>query len=250
MTFANWAPPQRDCEELLDEGRAAATEIEASLRDLRRINAWLGNRQLVVIETVALLQKYQLLRAHIIDIGTGSADLPVAISKAATRQNIATKVLALDCKLLHLHIAQLMNDGEEGSPSLLCGDAFRLPLADNSVDLVTSSLFLHHFRPAQIEQLLQEFSRVSRVGWVMIDLVRHYVPLVFFRATWPIFARSHLTRHDGAASFRRGYTVNEMRAHIAAMQTGAARVEVKPHFFRVSVVGQKAIRPTAIHEKL
>jgi hypothetical protein len=239
MNFHNWAPPQRDCAELLDTGESSRTEIEASLRDLRRINAWLGNRQLVVNETIALLQKNNLRAAKVLDVGTGSADLPVALTEAASKHGIELQVLALDCKLLHLQIAQSANRNQQFQPQLVGGDAFRLPLQDGSIDIVTSSLFLHHFRPPQIELLLREFSRVSRIGWVMTDLVRHYLPLAFFRATWPLFARSPLTRHDGAASFRRGYTIEEMRTHLSNMQTGAERVTVTPHFFRMSIIGEK-----------
>ena len=115
-------------------------------------------------------------------------------------------------------------------------DAFALPLADSSVDIVVSSLFLHHFRAPQIVQLLREFDRVARAGWVMNDLVRHIAPLLFFKTTWPIFARSYLTRHDGAASLRRGYTVQEMQQIVAPIN-GAA---VRAHFpFRLSITRQK-----------
>ncbi len=243
MKSWDWAPPQRDREEWLDVGRASHCQIRESLRDLRRVNLWLGNAQLVVNETFALLQKYDLKRATILDVGTGSADLPAHLLRAASTRHQDLKIIALDCKAIHLRIAREFLADEPASLKarvlLLGGDAFRLPLRDASVDLVISSLFLHHFRPPQIENLLNEFSRVSRVGWVMNDLVRHYAPLVFFKAAWPIFARSAITRLDGAASFRRGYTIQEMSTHIARMNLDGARVQVKPHFFRMTIVGEK-----------
>lgn len=243
MSLSHWAPPQRDREELLDAGRASPANVAASLRDLRRINFWLGNARLVVNETFDLLEKRGLQRAVILDVGTGSADLPLHLLRAASAHGLDLKIIALDCKPLHLQIAreELGKKGDDVAARvlLLGGDAFHLPLGDDSIDIVISSLFLHHFRPVQIEKLLNGFSRVSRVGWVMNDLVRHYAPLVFFKATWPLFARSRLTRHDGVVSFRRGYTIEEMRRYLARMELGVARTEIESHFFRMTIVGEK-----------
>lgn len=242
MSFRDWAPPQRDRSEVLDLGNASRREIRNSLDDLRRINKWLGNVQIVVSEVMTLLQNRGVSNATILDVGTGSADLPVHLRRAASTRGIDLEIIAVDDKTLHLHIAReyLQHEHRDVRDKvlLLGGNAFRLPLRDNSVDVVISSLFLHHFRPPQIEILLDEFSRVARVGWVMNDLVRHHAPLAFFRATWPLFARSRLTRHDGVASFRRGYTMDEMRMYLGRMNLNVARVEVKPHFFRMTVVAE------------
>jgi ubiquinone/menaquinone biosynthesis C-methylase UbiE len=245
MNFWDWAPPQHNREELLDAGRASRAQIRESLRDLRRINALLGNSKLVVNETIALLEKRGLRRATILDVGTGSADLPLHLLCAARARNMDLEIIALDCKAVHLQIAREYLDREpievKARVLLLGGDAFRLPLENASVDLVASSLFLHHFRAPQIEMLLNEFSRVSKIGWLMNDLVRHYAPLVFFKMTWPIFAHSHLTRHDGVASFRRGYTVAEMKSHIHRMSLReVSDIQIKPHFFRMMLVGEKS----------
>lgn len=246
MNFFNCAPPQRDRAELLDAGKLSRAQVRESLDDLRRVNVWLGNAKLVVNETLALLEKHKLRRATILDVGTGSADLPLHLLRAASTRGMDLKVIALDCKMVHLQIAREYLDREPQDLKArvlpLGGDAFGLPLQNQSVDVVISSLFLHHFRPPQIEQLLNEFSRVAKTGWVMNDLVRHYAPLVFFKSAWPIFARSHITRHDGAASFRRGYTLEEMRTHIHQMNLrGLSQVQIKPHFFRMTLIGEKQI---------
>jgi len=99
-------------------------------------------------------------------------------------------------------------------------------------------LFLHHFRAPQIGALLREFARVSRVGFVMNDQVRNRVPLAFFRLSGPIFARSYLTRLDGAASIRRAYTVEEMAKIVAV--NGPRGAIVHAHFpYRLSVTWQR-----------
>jgi SAM-dependent methyltransferase len=227
-----FAPPQLNREELLDEGAGTLAEVRRSLRDIERINTFLGGAKPVCDATWHLLETAHMKSATIVDVGTGSADIPRRLVRGASRRNLKVQVVGLDLSTRHLRVARETTGGTPNI-ALVGADAFRLPFADQSVDVVLASLFLHHFRPAQIEQLLAEFSRVSRVGWIMNDLVRAYVPLWFFRLTRPIFARSFITRHDGEASIRRGYTPDEM----ARIVKGIDNACVHCHFpYRMSVV--------------
>ncbi len=221
---------QREREELLDLGHGSAHEVERSLRDIARINRTLGGSRIVINGCLQWMTKRDLQRATILDLGSGLADIPRQLIAAGKARGLEIRVIGIDNNRRHLQIAQR----EAANQNLaLCGaDAFQLPFADNSVDIVMSSLFVHHFRPQQIRQLMNECSRVARVGWMMNDLVRHILPLWFFRTTWPIFARSYLTRHDGTASLRRGYTIPEMRQIVAPLKN----VEVRNYFpFRMRI---------------
>jgi ubiquinone/menaquinone biosynthesis C-methylase UbiE len=233
----NFTPRQTDRAELLDLQRGSPAETRRSLRDLRRINTYLGGARVVCEPALRLLRERGLKDATLLDVGTGSADIPLRLAQNARREGIRLRVVALDNNARHLQIARAeLADEDRVLP--LQADAFRLPLPDGGIDGVLSSLFLHHFRPPQIVQLLREFDRVSRFGWVMNDLVRSYVPLIFFRLTTPIFARSYLTRHDGLASIRRAYTVAEMRHIVAA--AGLPDVQVRGHFpYRLSITRRK-----------
>ena len=78
---------------------------------------------------------------------------------------------------------------------------------------------------------------MSRLGFIANDTVRDAVPLAFFRLTAPIFAKSYLTRFDGAASIERAYTPDEMEGIVNSSGT---RATVSEHFpYRLSVVHQK-----------
>jgi len=45
-------------------------------------------------------------------------------------------------------------------------DASKIPLPDNSVDILTSFQVMEHFPLAKIDQIFQEFYRVTRQGWI------------------------------------------------------------------------------------
>ena len=221
--------PQREKPELLDLHAGNLAEVRRSLADIRRINTYMGGAKPVCDAVWNLLGDRE--SATVLDIGTGNADILRRLEKQAKQRGVDLHCVGLDINARHLQIAR-EETRDCADISLLGADAFALPLADQSVDIVISTLFLHHFRAEQIRALLCEFSRVSRVGWTMHDQVRDALPLWFFRVTRPILARSYLTRYDAVASIYRAYTPAEMREIVAPIE-GA---EVATSFpYRLSV---------------
>lgn len=225
-------PPQRNRAELLDLNKGSRAEIRRSLHDIRRINKFLGGTKISTDAVFSLLEtpiqgksnprNASVGSASVLDVGTGIADIPLHLQREGARRGWELQVFGMDINARHLEIAQ-QELPDASRVLLMCGDAFRLPLADGSIDIVHSSLFLHHFRPREIQVLLREFSRVARVGWVMNDLERHGLPAWFFRTSWPVFARSYITRLDGISSIRRAYTKAEMQRVVR----GIPNVEVE-----------------------
>ncbi len=225
---------QQNRAELLDQKRGAAREVEKSLRDIARINRYLGGAKVVEKAIWPLLQGRK--SATILDIGTGSADIPRFLVEKAARRGVKLTIFAADLLERHLEVAKR---DSQSFPTLfpLGADAFSLPIRDNGVDIVLASLFLHHFRVPQIETLFGEFARVSKLGFIANDTIRDAVPLAFFRLTAPIFAKSYLTRYDAVASIRRAYTAAEMRAIV---DSSGITAKVSEHFpYRLSVVHRK-----------
>lgn len=239
-------------EELLDAGRASPQEVRRSLRDLRRINALPGGTSASVASVARVLNGKS--PATILDVGAGSGDTTQALQNYARKHGLDWHVVGVDLKREHLQFARELGETLDSrkaatatawprSASLcslwLQADAFRLPFANQSVDCVSASLLLHHFRGPQVQSLFQEFERVSRVGWICSDLVRARPPLLFFALMWPIFARSYLTRFDARASIRRAYTVEEMCK--LAKSSAVADVSVQAQFaYRMNVAKRKS----------
>lgn len=208
------ALPQREKPELLDLHAGNLPEVRRSLGDIARINTYLGGAKPVCDAVWDLLGDRE--NVTVLDIGTGNADIPLRLVGQAKKRGVNLKVIGLDINERHLQIAR-EETLERAEISLLGADAFELPLRDQSVDVVISTLFLHHFRAPEIRALLREFSRVARVGWTMHDQVRDALPLWFFRLARPVLARSYLTRYDAVASIYRAYTPAEMRAIVAPL---------------------------------
>ncbi len=202
-------PTRLDIPELLDCGVGTPDDVAANLAEMWRLNACFGGVKALTQHLYPRIITADSSTA-IIDLGTGSAHMLRIIAEwgRARRRNL--QCVGVDWSARNLAIARLHIAGFQ-EIALLHADAANLPYRANSTDYVISSLFLHHFAPEHVVQLLCSSYRVARRGIIMSDLVRGWLPLVGFKLVQPFLARNFLTRHDGALSIRRAYTPDEMR---------------------------------------
>jgi len=221
-------------EELLDAGEGTDDDVAGSLIDLRRINRFLGGRKVIMHAIETCLKRTGPERISLLDIGTGSADLPLAIAGNCRERGIETFVAAVDLSERNLRIARTrLGVGPE--IHLVRANSLDLPFAERSFDFVTASLFLHHFQDEDVVKLLADFGRIARQAVIINDLIRNLVPYYFTRIAGPLLAKSFLTRNDGPVSVLRGFTVSEMNE--LADRAGLKKRELKRVFpYRLSLV--------------
>ena len=80
--------------ELLDAPRHDLRELEHSLSQIAAVNRWLGGERALLEHLEPLLAPARTTR--ILDIGTGSADLPRAIARRARRHHTPVEIIAAD----------------------------------------------------------------------------------------------------------------------------------------------------------
>lgn len=223
-----------DGEEWLDQGIGSPEAVDQSLTDLDRINRWLRGMRGLANHLYPRLRAWRAAPLRVLDLGAGGCTIPEAIAHWAKRERIPLQIFALDLQHAHLQWAQARLRGQ-AEIALVQGDVVTPPFADGSVDVVISSLFLHHFTPTALMQLLPKWVRLARRGLVMSDLVRHPVPYWFMKASSPVFARSAITRHDAAVSVQRAYRPQELQN--IAVEAGFPQAQVFTHFpYRMTLV--------------
>ena len=212
-----------DAVELLDGPLDDPRTLAGNLRDLRRINRWLGG---VSLTTVAI----DALAAHrddltLLDVGTGGADIPLALLAGARKRGRRLLVVAIDSRPEILAAAAVATPGLATTDGLELhvGDGRSLPYADRSFDVAHASLVLHHLEPAAALDLLREMARVSRLGVVINDLDRGRLGLLGAWLIGHLLTRNRYTRSDAPLSVRRAYRPAEM----AAMVRGAGLTPVR-----------------------
>jgi hypothetical protein len=117
-------------------------------------------------------------------------------------------------------------------------DVRALPFAAATFDVVTASLFLHHFDAAEAPGVLRTLYGLARRALVINDLRRARLPYVFGRAAFPLLFRSRVSVDDGLVSIRRGFTEREMRAAFAEAGIPVRLARTWP--YRLLAVAEKA----------
>jgi len=221
-------------EELLDAGEGTDDDVARSLSDLRRVNRFLGGKRVVLRAISSCLDDTSVERISLLDVGTGSADLPMAVASSCKARGLETFIAAVDISERNLRISR-ERLGVSSEVHLVRADSLRLPFAARSFDFVTASLFLHHFRDDDVVRLLADFGRVARRAVIVNDLVRNLVPYYFTRIAFPLLGTSFLTQNDGPVSVLRGFTPQEMND--LARRAGLKVRELKRVFpYRLSLV--------------
>ncbi len=223
-------PARVDTPELLDLGMGTEADVATNLREMWRINRYLGGLSALTSHLYPRLQHPNMTLA---DLGTGSGHIPHLLAAWARQRQISLTILGLDVSHRNLGTVQ-----KNGHVNFILADAGQLPFAKNQIDYFISSLFLHHLQPEQLVHLLRSTFHLARRGIIMSDLVRGWLPMAAFKLIQPIFARNFLTRHDGMVSIRRAYTPAELKtlAHMA----GLSHIQVYTHFpWRMTLVAEK-----------
>lgn len=190
-----------DASELLDGGRLSIPEVEQNLADLALLNRLPGGTA-ASIEGIGRLVGSNA-DPRVLDVGTGRGDMPLAFVKRGWRTT------GLDINPDVLRVAR-QETAAQPLVDIVAGDGRSLPFDDDSFDVAHSSLFIHHFEPAEAVAVLGELRRVARRGVVVNDLRRGLMPLLATGASALAFGRSRVTWTDGIASARRSYTLAEL----------------------------------------
>ena len=202
--------------ELLDGPLDDEAALRGNLRDLGRFNRWLGGTSASQRALDRLLAG-RTVPHTVLDVGTGAADIPLALLARGSRSGRTLRVTGVDSRPEVLDAARANDPRLDRTPDLelVVSNGTCLPWPDRSFDVVHASLVLHHLEPAEALAFLREAARVARLGVVINDLVRARHHLIGTRVLLPLMTRNRFTRHDGPLSVRRAYTRMELRALLA-----------------------------------
>lgn len=232
---------RREEPELLDGAGHDPAELAENFRDIRRVNRLLGGVSTTLSHLPALVDAIPVDQPiTILDLATGSGDIPLAILRWARRHNRIVEVIASDVDEAILHLARV-HTGAPPEITFARYDARDVPLPDRSVDIAHCALSLHHFDPDDAVRVLREMDRLARHGLILNDLRRGRLG---YAAAWiaaRLTTRNRLTRNDAPLSVRRAYTLTELAQLLNRAGIRNARITTHP-WFRMAAV---ATRPHA-----
>lgn len=220
-------------------GEANEHDLQQTLRDIRRANifglgTWVVTHHLD--ELLRDIPREQTLQ--ILDLATGSADIPEELCRWAEREGRTVEITATDISPEILYVARqrILDAGFADRVRLLACDATSTPFADRHFDVVVCSLALHHLDVDSARLAFAEMARLSKVGFIVNDIYRSQGAWLMARFLTFVTTTNRLTKHDGPASVYRAFTPAEV-GRIA--QDARTDVTVHTHpFWRVAAVGR------------
>jgi len=234
-------PAHCDAPELLDTlADVPAATLAGNLRDIRNVNRYLGGTAVVLAHLPALLARAPRgSTVSVLDVATGSGDIPRALVRWGRRHGYDMRIVATDIADDVLTVARRETTGEPRILIETC-DVRALPYHDGAFDVVTCSLALHHLSWADAVRALAEMGRVARYGCIVNDLVRSWPGYIGAWLIGVCTTTNRLTRHDAPLSVLRAWTPDELQT--MAAEAGLDRVTVTPHAFcRQALVAHGAV---------
>ncbi|NLC81623.1 MAG: methyltransferase domain-containing protein [Lentisphaerae bacterium] len=220
--------------EFLDQPDCDPALAAASYRFMERVNGCFGEIRIVrhyVAAETALRPIPSPLR--ILDIGSGSCDIPLAVSRWARANGLSLHFTCLEKAGPAVCIARRHLD-RAGDPAvhLIEGDIFTHQPTE-PYDCAVASMCFHHFSNAQILMLLQRLRGFVISGVLTNDLRRSPRAWLAARLLLAVTGASEKVRHDALLSIRRGFKVSELTNLLR--QLNNATVSVKPaRWFRIA----------------
>lgn len=235
-----FTPERRTGPELLDLPGESQDypELVGSLADIRKVNRYLGGTSAAVRHLSDMVDGLGVPVGRpitVLDVATGSADVPMAVVEWARGRGLDIKVSAVD---INPAVVKHASERTRGYPEITLGvaDALDLPFDDGSFDFVMCALTLHHLPEDSARAFLKKLSKVARFGYIVGDLRRGWVPFALIYILTRLLTANRLTRYDGPLSVLRSYTLDELAALADAAGLTGFKV-IKDPFWRMALVG-------------
>ena len=205
--------------ELMDRPQPVTPELERDLDNLRSLNRWFGSHRLVRHFLRRWLRPNG--KARILDVATGSGDIPRLIVDHARKQNVSVQIDAIDQQESTIEIARGLSAAYP-EINFYCANLFEWNLSSDRkldglkpsslpYDMVLCSLALHHFSNDDAVRALQKLRVLSRARVLVADLRRaRWLTCAVYFVTATIY-RDEMTKTDARLSAARAFSFREMR---------------------------------------
>ena len=238
-----WIPSRSDSPELLDADNPDHHDLVVNLADMALANRFLGTAKHLIAEMERLLRGHRDTDPLCwLDVGTGDASIPLTVTSWAGWRRKGIQLVISDLKWDVLAIARenlkSRNSAAITHTLVIQHDASGIPLADSSVDIVSCCNTLHHLGHDQAIAFLREAERVSRLGFVIIDLRRSLFTYLVARLLVTVAGAGHrLSRHDAPLSILKSFT----RAELAglARAAGVHSAKTRDYAWQMALVRDK-----------
>ena len=201
-----------------------------SRRDLRRINAWMGN---VGIMAATLKENYSGAPKQITELGAGDGNFLLQVAQASRLRGLNATLLDLQKNVPAQTLAEFSKCGWRAEA--VVADVFDWPQMETEV--VVANLFLHHFEDGELRELFRTIAARAKL-FIAVEPHRFHFPFPCAQSL-RLIGCGKITRHDAEASIAAGFVRKEISA-LWPDKTGWWLAERRAGLFSHLFVARKA----------
>ena len=219
--------------ELIDDLELDNDALRENLEELAIINKYLGGNQVTISGLKKLLlnldspdfridglkqennpvisksdeSKFRQLNNSpitIADLGCGGGDMLMVMADWVKKKGIDAQFIGIDANDFMIDFAKSRTANCQNI-NYLHQNIFSEEFKKHSFDIVTMTLFCHHFEDEALIKILQQFRKQTRLGVVINDIHRHW--FAYHSIAWitKFFFKSYLVKNDAKLSVWRAF---------------------------------------------
>ncbi|WP_026950650.1 methyltransferase domain-containing protein [Algoriphagus mannitolivorans] len=197
---------QRSTEkELMDDLECSGPVLQETLKELKTINRWLGGNKVTLTGLKKLMKAKPQGAYFLTDIGCGGGDMIRIMANWASKEKIIVNFEGVDA---NANIIELAKKRQKDIPQVhwKVQNVFEEEFQNDPCDIVTCTLFTHHFTDQELVDLFGAIRKKARIGMVINDLHRHPIAFHSIRVLTSLFSKSPMVKHDASLSVLRSFS--------------------------------------------
>ena len=193
--------------EMMDRPQPVSAELDRDLKRIRQLNRWFGSYRLICHFVRRWIKPGDNMR--IVDLATGSGDIPRLIVDYARKIGAKVEIDALDRQSATLEIARKLS---AAYPEISYHATNILDWSPaEAYDIVLCTLVLHHFSDEDAVSVLRRCRESSRNFVLVSDLRRGFLATAGVHLLTAFIFREPMTRYDARLSAERAFSFSELR---------------------------------------
>lgn len=198
----------------MDDLHCDGPELRQTLRELKTINKLLGGNHVTTNGIHQLLKSGQKASYTIADIGCGGGDMIRVMALWAKKNGARCHFVGIDANPNIIQMAT-ENLSDLDNVSFQTVNVFDPYFQEDPVDIITCTLFTHHFTDEELVRMLGSFRQKARMGIIINDLHRHPIAYYSIKVLTRLFSKSNMVKHDAPVSVLRSFCKKDLKNVLA-----------------------------------
>jgi len=206
-----------DQEEIMDDFSIKGELLHNTLDQLATINKWLGGNRVTLNGLKKILKNTSKdKQITIVDLGCGSGDMLRIIANYGRKKGYKFNLIGIDANQDTINYAKELSRNYF-EISYLKQDIFSEEFKKLKFDVVLATLFFHHFKDNQINDLLKNLLKQTKLGIIINDLHRHKLAYYLFKVVC-LTIKNPMVKNDGLISVLRGFKKKDLEQFVKKLK--------------------------------